>query len=254
MGKNDNDRQVFFVAGVIVGVTVLGLMIASGPHLAERIFSEWQTLLVGSAGLLVTLYGARLIAHQIRADDVREEQRQRIALEEVAESIMAEVMALQTVLYEKGAVYNTLGSLNAQYNVDPNAGSFPIAKFSESDKKKYFKLRDRRVRIPDVSRLDIQLEKAGVIGAATASQIINYRDLVARIAEQNRYDVFRPLEAGGQVEYAGLCGEQVLLSLRRLIEFGTRRMPGQTAEELSRAFDAHLRNWWHQIGEWKKML
>jgi hypothetical protein len=216
MGHKNPDWQVIFVGGILLGIVIFGLLIASGQGEIASFLSNWQDLAAGFLTSGVTVIGALLILRQIRSDDERAVKQDRRAIEKLARSVLVAlellVEQLATRLAEI-AIYQRIRSAAIAKNDPVEMLLSPL-----NLEAAYF--RNRLADFPNTGALNRYVEDAGTLGRVPAQQLVRLVNDLRRLQsehEQNRDAVhfWREVE---KLNAVGARASRLILLLEKLVD------------------------------------
>ena len=245
-GERDPHHQVHWAGGIILGAVVIGPL---GLSVSEKPVHEWQELIAGILGAGVTLFGAKLIVRQIKADDDREIRREKRNTLTLARTLGAELEAFLVALSERQHLIQKQGRLYVA------SLASDLVEIISSIGKHGLQSREVRERLAagkaDLSRLNGFREQAGQLGGSTAKMFSSFTTECARLSLEGVPDISVWGVESARIELQGIRGEMLLILINDLI---AAEGDASVADQFiaSTIADSAHKAWSKRIGEREK--
>lgn len=220
MGDKGPDNQIHFVGGILLGATLIGLLAASGKRDLIELLARWQEFAGAAFGAGITLFGARMIVAQIRADDDRETRKSKLETRRAATGLKAEIDAVLDVLAKRQAKYEKLVAISNGIGWDDTKnGMYPMHRLSDEQSAVAKNVMGKKLDVPDLDRLNQRLELVGLIGF-TGSFAITFYNNAKELPAGGTYSPFGATASRDKINWAGIYGELAHVALTHVAENG----------------------------------
>lgn len=212
MKEDKSNTQLYWAAGFILGLIVAALF---GFSIGEKGLHDWQELIAGLIGATFTLIGATMIVTQIKADDEREERKDKRRVYELSQAILIEIDRILSVLAEREIDAHNIATLN-QKIIPDGAGGYVSPKEDSFDWKL---IEERSCQNPDLSRLVIHINSVGTLGLIAGEAVVHFYEQTKNIKFPNA-TITTPssMRPGFLISLAGITGEKALRIVKMIVD------------------------------------